>query len=173
MGIPENTGHREMNNFTKNVAPPGGIKPLLEETTGIAAAYLGNNHVATSEIPTLIRSIHEALATLGQPSEPEAAARPSPALPIRKSVTADYILCLEDGKKLKMLKRHLRSTYGITPDEYRTRWGLPPDYPMVAPSYAERRSQLAKGIGLGRTRKAEPAPAPAKPRRRSAAERTA
>ena len=166
-----------MNNFTKNVAPPGGIKPLLEETTGIVAAYLGNNHVATSEIPTLIRSIQAALATLGQPAEPEAAAKPTPAVPIRKSVTADYILCLEDGKKLKMLKRHLRSTYGMTPDEYRAKWKLPADYPMVAPNYAARRSQFAKEIGLGRTRKAEPepepAPAPAKPRRRSAAERTA
>src|SRR4051794_40248185 len=166
MGIPENTGHREMNNFTKDVAPPGGIEPLLEETTGIIAAYLGNNHVATSEIPTLIRSIHAALATLGQPAEPEAAARPTPAVPIRKSVTPDYIVCLEDGRKLKMLKRHLRSTYGMTPDEYRAKWKLPADYPMVAPAYAEKRSEFAKAIGLGRSR-SEPEPEPeAAPARR-------
>ena len=166
-----------MNNFTKDVAPPGGIEPLLEETTGIVAAYLGNNHVATSEIPTLIRSIHAALATLGQPAEPEAAAKPTPAVPIRKSVMPDYIVCLEDGRKLKMLKRHLRSTYGMTPDEYRAKWKLPADYPMVAPNYAARRSQFAKDIGLGRTRRADPEPeaasAPAKPRRRSAARNTA
>jgi predicted transcriptional regulator len=160
-----------MNDFRKNVAPPGRIEPLLEETTGIVAAYLGNNPVATSEIPTLIRSIHAALATLGQAAEPEAAARPTPAVPIRKSVTPDYIVCLEDGKKLKMLKRHLRSTYGMTPDEYRAKWKLAADYPMVAPTYAARRSQFAREIGLGRTRRPEPEPeaaaAPAKPRRRS------
>jgi predicted transcriptional regulator len=166
-----------MNNVTKDAAPAGGIEPLLEETTSIVAAYLGNNHVATSEIPTLIRTIHEALTTLGQPAEPEVGAKPTPAVPIRKSVTPDYIVCLEDGKKLKMLKRHLRSTYDMTPKEYRAKWGLPADYPMVAPSYAARRSQFAKEIGLGRTRRIEPepepAPAPAKPRRRSAARTTA
>ena len=166
-----------MNNITKDAAPAIGIEPLLEETTSIVAAYLGNNHVATSEIPTLIRTIHEALTTLGQPAEPEVGAKPAPAVPIRKSVTPDYIVCLEDGKKLKMLKRHLRSTYDMTPKEYRAKWGLPADYPMVAPSYAARRSQFAKEIGLGRTRRTEPepepAPAPAKPRRRSAARTTA
>ena len=166
-----------MNNITKDAGRAGGIEPLLEETTSIVAAYLGNNHVATGEIPTLIRTIHEALATLDQPAEPEVAAKPTPAVPIRKSVTPDYIVCLEDGKKLKMLKRHLRSTYDMTPKEYRAKWGLPADYPMVAPRYAARRSQFAKEIGLGRTRRTEPepepAPAPAKPRRRSAARTTA
>ena len=166
-----------MNNVTKDAAPAVEIEPLLEETTSIVAAYLGNNHVATSEIPTLIRTIHEALTRLGQLAEPEVGAKPTPAVPIRKSVTPDYIVCLEDGKKLKMLKRHLRSTYDMTPKEYRAKWGLPADYPMVAPSYAARRSQFAKEIGLGRTRRIEPepepAPAPAKPRRRSAARTTA
>ena len=161
----------------KDATPAAGVEPLLEETTGIVAAYLGNNHVATSEIPTLIRTVHESLSKLGQPAEPEAAAKPVPAVPIRKSVTPDYIVCLEDGKKLKMLKRHLRSTYGMTPEEYRARWGLPTDYPMVAPNYAERRSQFAKEIGLGRTRRTEPepqaAPAPTKTRRRSAAGKAA
>src|SRR3954462_11696920 len=170
-------GHRDMNNVTKDAAPAGGIEPLLEETTSIGAAYLGNNRVATSEIPALIHTIHEALAMVGHPAEPEAAARPTPAVPIRKSVTPDYIVCLEDGRKLKMLKRHLRSTYGMTPDEYRAKWKLPADYPMVAPNYAARRSQFAKDIGLGRTRRADPEPeaasAPAKPRRRSAARNTA
>jgi predicted transcriptional regulator len=179
MASSEKTGYREMNNITKDAAPAIGIEPLLEETTSIAAAYLGNNHDATSEIPTLIRTIHEALTTLGQPAEPEVAAKPTPAVPIRKSVTPDYLVCLEDGKKLKMLKRHLRSTYGMTPDEYRAKWGLPADYPMVAPNYAERRSQFAKQIGLGRTRRTEPEPetvpvsAPAKTRRRSAARNAA
>jgi len=155
----------------KDATPAVGIKPLLEETTGIVAAYLGNNHVAPGEIPMLVRTIHAALAGLGRPADLEAAAKPVPAVPIRRSVTPDYIVCLEDGKKLKMLKRHLRSTYGMTPDEYRAKWKLPADYPMVAPDYAARRSQFAREIGLGRTRRAEPepeaAPAPAKPRRRS------
>jgi predicted transcriptional regulator len=177
MGSSEKTGHRAMNNIMKDAGPAGGIELLLEETTSIVAAYLGNNHVATSEIPTLIRTIHESLARLGQSAESEAAAKPTPAVPIRKSVTPDYIVCLEDGKKLKMLKRHLRSTYGMTPKEYRAKWGLPADYPMVAPSYAARRSQFAKEIGLGRTRRAEPepeaAPTPTKPRRRPAARNAA
>src|SRR5689334_9768663 len=155
----------------KDATPAVGIEPLLEETTGIVAAYLGNNHVAPGEIPMLVRTIHAALAGLGRPADLEAAAKPVPAVPIRRSVTPDYIVCLEDGKKLKMLKRHLRSTYGMTPDEYRAKWKLPADYPMVAPDYAARRSQFAREIGLGRTRRAEPepeaAPAPAKPRRRS------
>src|SRR3954447_1723181 len=171
MDTPGNTGHREMNNTTKDTGPADGIEPLLEETTSIVAAYLGNNRVPISEIPTLIGTIHEVLATLGQPAEPEAAAKLTPAVPIRKSVTPDYLVCLEDGKKLKMLKRHLRSTYGMTPDEYRAKWKLPADYPMVAPNYAARRSQFAKEIGLGRRPQSEPepepAPAPAKPRRRS------
>ena len=166
-----------MNNMTKDTGPADGIEPLLEETTSIVAAYLGNNHVPISEIATLIGTIHEVLATLGQPAEPEVAVKLTPAVPIRKSVTPDYLVCLEDGKKLKMLKRHLRSTYGMTPDEYRAKWKLPADYPMVAPNYAARRSQFAKEIGLGRTRRAEPepepAPAPAKPRRRSAARNAA
>src|SRR5690242_10115832 len=134
----------------KDATPAVGIEPLLEETTGIVAAYLGNNHVAPGEIPMLVRTIHAALAGLGRPADLEAAAKPVPAVPIRRSVTPDYIVCLEDGKKLKMLKRHLRSTYGMTPDEYRQKWGLPPDYPMVAPNYAEQRSAFAKKIGLGR-----------------------
>ena len=161
----------------KDATPAVGIEPLLEETTGIVAAYLGNNHVAPGEIPMLVRTIHAALAGLGRPADLEAAAKPVPAVPIRRSVTPDHLVCLEDGRKLKMLKRHLRSACGMTPDEYRAKWNLPADYPMVAPSYAERRSQVAKEFGLGRTGGPEPDPqavsTPATARRRSAADQAA
>ena len=127
-------------------ANPKDILPLV---TDILAAHLSNNTVAMAELPTLIRNVYDALATAGGAAEP-VAERPNPAVPIKKSVTPDHIICLEDGKKLKMLKRHLRSTYNMTPDEYRHRWGLPADYPMVAPNYAAQRSAFAKKIGLGR-----------------------
>ena len=140
--------------------PAAGKAALLEQTTRIAAAYMTNNRVAASDIAALLHTVHSALVTLGQPNKAEAPAPLTPAVPIRRSVTPEYIVCLEDGKRMKMLKRHLRSAYGMTPDEYRTRWGLPHDYPMVAPDYAERRSQLAKDIGLGRRREPEPEPAP-------------
>ncbi len=122
---------------------------LLRMTTEVAAAYVSNNSLSTAQLPEVIRTIHASLATLqagGAGGEP-----PTPAVPIKKSVTADFIICLEDGKKLKMLKRHLRTSYGMTPDEYRAKWGLAADYPMVAPNYAAQRSAFAKKIGLGRT----------------------
>ena len=120
---------------------------LLEHTTRIVAAHVANNPIAATEVPGLIVAVHEALAALG-PEEP--APRPEPAVPIKQSVKPEYIVCLDDGKKLKMLKRHLRTAYNMTPDDYRKRWGLPSDYPMVAPNYAKQRSALAKKIGLGR-----------------------
>ncbi|MCQ8239928.1 MucR family transcriptional regulator [Rhizosaccharibacter radicis] len=121
---------------------------LLALSAQIVSAHVSNNTVAFDALPYLIRQVHDALASAGQaPSELE---RPQPAVPVKKSVFPDYIVCLEDGKKLKMLKRHLQSAYNMTPEQYRERWNLPSDYPMVAPSYAERRSTLAREIGLGR-----------------------
>jgi len=120
---------------------------LLQRTTGIVAAYLSRNTVPVSDVPKLLEEVHRSLLALD--SEGENVERPQPAVPIRKSVTPDFIICLEDGKKLKMLKRYLKTAYDMTPAEYRERWGLPPDYPMVAPNYAKRRSELAKQIGLG------------------------
>ena len=121
-------------------------------TAQIVAAHLAHNKLDVAEVPPLIESIHRTLTGLGK--TPEEPARPDPAVPIRKSVFPDYIVCLEDGKKLKMLKRHLKTAYNMTPDQYREKWGLNRDYPMVAPNYAEHRSSLAKKIGLGR--RAEP-----------------
>ncbi len=123
---------------------------LTALTATITAAYFEKNNVSLHDVASVITAVHDALATLGQPQRPAEQQRPAPAVPIRKSVTPDHIVCLEDGKKLKMLKRHLQSTYGMSPDEYRARWGLPADYPMVAPNYAATRSNLAKAAGLGR-----------------------
>lgn len=120
---------------------------LVTLTADIVAAHVSNNSVAISDIPLVIRSVHEALAGLGQTAEPEV--KQEPAVSIRSSVKPDYIVCLEDGKKLKMLRRHLMTHYGMTPDDYRAKWNLPKDYPMVAPAYAEKRRTLAKAIGLG------------------------
>ena len=123
-------------------------KELLEYTTEIVAAHVSNNTVPVVDLSDLIHQVYRTLASVE--SETTAAQeRPEPAVPIKKSVTNDYIVCLEDGKKLKMLKRHLKTAYGMSPEEYRERWGLPPEYPMVAPSYAAQRSPLAKKIGLG------------------------
>ncbi len=121
---------------------------ILSLTTNIVAAHVANNPVAVNDLPLLIREVYQTLATVGGLAEGEAE-RPMPAVPLKKSVTPDYIVCLEDGKKLKMLKRHLKTAYNMTPEEYRERWGLAPDYPMVAPNYAKQRSKLAKQIGLG------------------------
>ncbi len=121
---------------------------LITLTSDIVAAHLSNNNVAVEEVPTLIHNVFGALNGLGAAEPVEE--RPEPAVPIRSSVKSDYIVCLEDGKKLKMLKRYLKTNFDMTPDEYRARWGLPADYPMVAPAYAERRRELAKEIGLGR-----------------------
>ena len=120
---------------------------LLELTTEIVSAHVGNNSIVLGDLPQLIQDVYKTLAIVGTtPAVPE---RPKPAVPIKKSVFPDFVVCLEDGKKLKMLKRHLKTAYNMTPDEYRTRWGLPPEYPMVAPNYAKHRSALAKKIGLG------------------------
>ncbi|WP_119461531.1 MucR family transcriptional regulator [Rhodospirillaceae bacterium SYSU D60014] len=124
------------------------VNELLPLATDIVSAHLSNNTVAVSDLPQLIREVYQTLAMLGGVQTP-ASERPTPVVPIKKSVMPDYIVCLEDGKKLKMLKRHLRTAYGMSPEEYRERWGLPPDYPMVAPNYAKQRSKLAKDIGLG------------------------
>ena len=120
---------------------------LLEHTTRIVAAHVANNPIAAAELPSVIATVHQALAALGPE---EAAPKPKPAVSIEQSVKPEYIVCLDDGKKLKMLKRHLKTAYNMTPDDYRKRWGLPRDYPMVAPNYAKQRSELAKKIGLGR-----------------------
>ncbi|MCH8834777.1 MAG: MucR family transcriptional regulator [Proteobacteria bacterium] len=120
---------------------------LLELTTEIVSAHVGNNSIALGDLPQLIQDVYKTLAIVGTtPAVPE---RPKPAVPIKKSVFPDFVVCLEDGKKLKMLKRHLKTAYNMTPDQYRERWGLPPEYPMVAPNYAKHRSALAKKIGLG------------------------
>ena len=120
---------------------------LLELTTEIVSAHVGNNSIALGDMPQLIQDVYKTLAIVGTtPAVPE---RPKPAVPIKKSVFPDYVVCLEDGKRLKMLKRHLKTAYNMTPDQYRERWGLPPEYPMVAPNYAKHRSALAKKIGLG------------------------
>ena len=132
---------------------------LIKFASDIVAAYVSNNPTPISEIPGMIKSIHATLGGLSTGTGAEMPTMQKPAVTIKKSVTPEYIVCLEDGKKLKMLKRYLRSRYGLTPEEYRAKWGLPADYPMVAPNYAAQRSEFAKKIGLGRS-----APA-TKPRR--------
>ncbi|WP_338426001.1 MucR family transcriptional regulator [Sphingopyxis kveilinensis] len=121
---------------------------LVTLTADIVAAHVSNNSVAISDIPLVIRSVHEALASLWSKAEPEPEPQ-QPAVSVRSSVKPDHIVCLEDGKKLKMLRRHLMTHYGMTPEDYRAKWNLPKDYPMVAPNYSERRRVLAKEIGLG------------------------
>jgi predicted transcriptional regulator len=132
-------------------APPKvAAEELLRMTADVVAAYVSNNALPTAQLAEVINAVYGSLKALeGQVAEPQPEPL-KPAVPIRKSITPEYLVCLEDGKKLKMLKRHLRSTYNLTPDEYRAKWSLPPDYPMVAPKYAEQRSEFAKRIGLGR-----------------------
>lgn len=125
---------------------------LLALTSDIVSSHVANNSVAMADLPSLIEQVFGTLSKLGTLDSEEPAEKPKPAIAIRRSVTPDYIVCLEDGKKLKMLKRHLRTAYDMTPEEYRERWGLPADYPMVAPNYAAQRRTLAKKIGLGTTR---------------------
>ncbi|MEQ1649517.1 MAG: MucR family transcriptional regulator [Hyphomicrobiaceae bacterium] len=129
---------------------------LVKLTAEIVAAYVSHNIIATSEIPQLLSQVHAALNGLGGNSPAPEIVRdePKPAIAVKKSITPDYLICLEDGKKFKSLKRHLRSHYNLSPEQYREKWALPHDYPMVAPRYAEARSQLAKKMGLG-TRRAE------------------
>jgi predicted transcriptional regulator len=126
---------------------------FIELTASIVSAYVSNNSVPSTELPALIGQVHSALTRVSSghaevPSEP-----PKPAVSVKKSITPDYIVCLEDGKKFKSLKRHLRTQYSMTPEQYREKWGLPPDYPMVAPNYAAARSSLAKQMGLGQQRR--------------------
>ena len=132
---------------------------LLSLTTKIVAAHAGSNKLGVSDLPALIGSVFDALRTVGTVEVEQPVAALVPAVPVKKSVTPEFIVCLEDGKKLKMLKRHLKTRYDLTPDDYRKRWGLPNDYPMVAPAYAAQRSELAKSIGLGR-KPVDAAPAP-------------
>ena len=128
---------------------------LLALTTEIVAAHVSNNTVAVGDLGQLISQVYQSLANIGGAPAAAPATLPQPAVTVKKSIQPDYLVCLEDGKKLKMLKRHLKTAYNMTPEAYRERWGLPPDYPMVAPNYARQRSRLAKEIGLGtRSRKA-------------------
>ena len=123
---------------------------LIDMTAGIVSAYVGGNSVHASDVPALISLVHRSLAALaGDAAEPEASASREPAVPVKRSITPDYLICLEDGLRFKSLKRHLRSKYNLSPEDYRARWGLAKDYPMVAPNYAEARSNLAKQMGLG------------------------
>ena len=136
--------------MAETAAPKPAEDELLRMTAEVVSAYVSNNTLPTGQLGDVIQAVYNSLRGLeGGAAEP--APEPlKPAVPIRKSITPDYLVCLEDGKKLKMLKRHLRSTYNMTPDEYRAKWSLAPDYPMVAPKYAEQRSEFAKKIGLGR-----------------------
>ncbi|NGO52086.1 MucR family transcriptional regulator [Mesorhizobium camelthorni] len=138
----------------------------IELTADVISAYVSNNPVPVSELPSLIAQVHQSLAVLSNGSAKEPSEKLVPAVPIKKSVTPEYIVCLDDGKMFKSLKRHLKTTFGMTPEEYRAKWNLPADYPMVAPSYAAARSELAKKMGLGRKPKAAE---PVKRARRKAA----
>ena len=122
---------------------------VIEMTADIVSAYVGNNTISAAELPGLIQSVHRALAGVTGSAEPVEVAPRDPAVPVRRSITPDFIICLEDGRKFKSLKRQLRTAYDMTPEAYREKWGLPRDYPMVAPNYAKARSELAKQMGLG------------------------
>jgi predicted transcriptional regulator len=130
-----------------------GTNNFIELAADIVSAYVSNNTVPAGELPGLINEIHTALVRVSGGAVQVTPEAPKPAVPAKKSVTNDYIVCLEDGKKFKSLKRHLRTQYNMSPEEYREKWGLPPDYPMVAPNYAKARSQLAKQMGLGQQRR--------------------
>ena len=155
----------------KPISSTGSPEEMVALTGRITAAYLRGNLLPAADIAGVIGIVHGSLLQLVQPVPLQQEDVRKPAVPIRKSVTAEYIVCLEDGRKLKMLKRHLSATYGMTPDQYRARWNLPADYPMVAPAYAEKRSDLARASGLGR-RRPEPEPVPV-PKRRSRPKATA
>jgi predicted transcriptional regulator len=136
---------------------PTGADETLRMTANVVASFAANNKIAMEQLPDLIRSVHRTMVGLARGEEEKTGDKQKPAVPANKSVHSDYIICLEDGKKLKMLKRYLRSTYDMSPEDYRKRWNLPADYPMVAPSYAARRSEFAKKIGLGKgVRRKEP-----------------
>jgi predicted transcriptional regulator len=131
--------------------PSRSSEETIRLATGIVSAYVQFNQLPAGQLAQMIRDIHGTLASLSSGVEMHDPEKHKPAVPIKKSITPEFLICLEDGKKLKMLKRYLRSRYGLSPEEYRMKWGLPADYPMVAPNYAEQRSQFAKQIGLGRT----------------------
>lgn len=122
---------------------------VIEMTAEIVAAYVENNTISTSDLPGLIQSVHRALSGISTGAEPVEVAPKEPAVPVRRSITPDHLVCLEDGRKFKSLKRHLRTKYNMSPEDYRAKWGLAKDYPMVAPNYAKARSELAKQMGLG------------------------
>ena len=140
-----------MRKMTDSLA--GRTDDLLKFASDIVAAYVSNNPIPVSEIPHMIKSIHNTLGGLASGVPGDVATTQKPAVAVKKSITPEYVICLEDGKKLKMLKRYLRTRYGLTPDAYRAKWNLPADYPMTAPNYAARRSDFAKQIGLGRPAK--------------------
>lgn len=138
---------------TTNIAGAGGDArnaQLVELSADIVSAYVSHNALSASDLPKLISSVHVALSSLAGVASAEPVIELKPAVPVKKSITPEYLICLEDGKKFKSLKRHLRTEYDMSPEEYRAKWGLPADYPMVAPTYSEARSRLAKTIGLGR-----------------------
>ena len=137
-----------MNTIFETAESDPKANEILRLASEIVAAHVANNTVDMTELPGLIEQVYKSLANMDKDGE-SMTERPTPAVTVRKSITPDYIVCLEDGKKLKMLKRHLKTAYNMTPDEYRERWGLASDYPMVAPNYARQRSKLAKAIGLG------------------------
>ena len=128
---------------------------VIEMTADIVSAYVGNNSVAAADLPNLIQSVHRALAGISTGSDVQEATPKEPAVPVRRSITPDHLVCLEDGRKFKSLKRHLMTHHSLSPEEYREKWDLPVDYPMVAPAYAEARSRLAKEMGLGQRRRRE------------------
>ncbi|WP_142846879.1 MucR family transcriptional regulator [Telmatospirillum sp. J64-1] len=142
--------------MNENTAEKSSREEILRMAVDVVAAYVSKNPLPAGQIPEVIQTVFSSLNSLENDAQEIKAEAPRPAVPVRKSVTPDYIVCLEDGKKLKMLKRHLRTTYNMTPDEYRAKWNLPPDYPMVAPNYAAQRSDFAKKIGLGRKVEEEP-----------------
>jgi len=137
--------------MSENATDPITREDMLRITTKVVTAYVGNNTLADTQITDVIQSVYDSLEGLSN-GTPVSKVKQKPAVPIKRSITPDYIVCLEDGKQLKMLKRYLRTKHGMTPDEYRSKWGLPTDYPMVAPNYAKKRSAFAKEIGLGKRR---------------------
>jgi predicted transcriptional regulator len=144
---------RNSREIRPNMAENLGESGYMQLTANIVSAYVSNNTVASAEIPNLIAQVYSALMRISSGQTAPPAEPLKPAVAVKRSVTPEYIVCLEDGKKFKSLKRHLRTQYGITPEQYREKWGLPPDYPMVAPNYAAARSQLAKQMGLGQQRR--------------------
>jgi len=143
----------EKNTSEKSACDAACNERLLTLASQIISAYVGNNSVSAADLPSVMSTVYQNLTRLGSTSTIAPETRPDPAVPVRRSITPEYIICLEDGKKLKMLKRHLKTAYNMTPDQYRERWGLGADYPMVAPNYAKQRSKLAKQIGLGTSRR--------------------